>query len=345
MTYKTYTDENGYITCEGKAGIVAKVIAHSASAVNGKEILTFEVQYPRLILSELNTHRMLSKNSASSRAIPFKKMCEQLTARPVRFGQTNPGMQDKGEDYNASIKIGSGNGGFGYMESSYNPGEYWDVAKRRAIEFAKGFHDAGYAKQIYNRLVEPFQMVKTIITATEWNNFFWLRDDDAADPTIAELARCMKAAKDASVAQVLEPGEWHLPYVWSKKVDGCRIYGIASDVKHEYHVLSLEDAIKVSSARCAAVSFRNTDYDLEKSIQVYERLVGDERKHASALEHQATPMVECSFSDLGEENYSRNPDSWQTGISHTDRDGNLWSGNFCGWLQHRKLIAGENKAG
>jgi hypothetical protein len=83
------------------------------------------------------------------------------------------------------------------------------------------------------------------------------------------------------------------------------------------------------------------DYGLEKCQQVYERLVGDDRKHASALEHQATPMAphrHALYNDI-------DPFTWQVGVSHMDKDYVLWSGNFKGWIQHRKLIPGENKAG
>jgi hypothetical protein len=29
------------------------------------------------------------------------------------------------------------------------------------------------------------------------------------------------------------------------------------------------------------------------------------------------------------------------GITHQDREGQLWSGNLRGWIQHRKLIPNE----
>jgi thymidylate synthase ThyX len=88
---------------QGKYGIRARVLKKSRSAITGAIFITFEIEYPRLILAELNTHRMLSKNSASSRAIPYAKMLQQLTARPVRFGEANPGMQDKGTDHSGIV--------------------------------------------------------------------------------------------------------------------------------------------------------------------------------------------------------------------------------------------------
>lgn len=320
------------ITVEGKAGIKATILKHSESIHSGKQLVTFEIEYPRIILAELNTHKMLSKASASSRAIPFNKMLESLKGRPVRFGQANPGMQDKGADFDKRFNIV-----FGDSTLNVSAEDYWQLAKESAIDFAFAYYTEDFAKQIYNRLLEPFQMMKTVISGTEWRNFFWLRNHEAADPTLQELARCMQEAHEKSVPYALHPGEWHLPYV---AFEGG-VYSI------EGQVLTLEEAKKVSAARCAAVSFRNTDYTLEKSLQVFERLVGDERKHASAFEHQATPMAESEqyTPDTFGRNIPFEPETWQDGISHVDRKGQLWSGNFCGFIQHRKLIDGENIPG
>ena len=332
---------------QGKNGISAEIILDSISEV-GIRLTTFELVYPRIIHAELMTHRVFSRNAASSRAIPFTKMKEQLTAAPVRFGAANKGMQDTGEDFAAMVRAPDN----GY---SCLPNVAWEYARNSAIDWATAFHDAGYHKQIYNRLTEPFQMMKTIVTATEMPNFFWLRNDVAADPTLQELARVMFDVYNNSKPTLLKSGEWHLPYVGScydykeKNSIGTGDFGLVYFIGAAQ--LSLEDAIKVSSARCAAVSFRNEDYDLEKSQQVYDRLVGDERKHSSAMEHQATPMAEwCeNIEDCtgGIPSTIINnpilPKTWEKGISHIDRDGQLWSGNFRGWIQHRKLIDGENR--
>jgi len=328
------------IVVEGKHGIKATVLKDSICHSNAR-LTTFEIEYPRIILAELNTHRMLSKNSSSSRAIPFDKMVQQLTGRPVRFGQANPGMQDKGEDYSEPVRLYPEVTGYSLHDYFGTPHEAWDEAKDHAIYFAQEFKEAGYHKQVYNRLVEPFQMMKTVISATEWLNFLWLRDHEAADPSLAELARVMREAREASTPVPLNPGEWHLPYVETERDELNVVEYYIHDNTHlgGRYYLDKEDAIKVSAARSAAVSFRNVDYDLKKCQQVYERLVGDDRKHASALEHQATPMKTDGFAN------GMWPYTWEDGVSHMDKGFNLWSGNFKGWIQHRKLIPGENKAG
>jgi hypothetical protein len=313
------------IIVEGQFGTKAKILADSISPA-GIRFTTFQIEYPRIILAELNTHRMLAKNSASSRAIPFKKMVEQLTGRPVRFGAANKGMADAGP-HDALI-------------NGYTAEQWWDLAKLSATRFSDEFHEAGFAKQIYNRLTEPFQMMRTVLSGTEFDNFFWLRNHEAADPTLHELARVMWEARQQSVPVLLQPGEWHLPYVptlVSSDGSGAFYYLNDDDVGTTGHI-PLEQARKVSSARCAAVSFRNIDYGLEKCIEVYDRLVGDDRKHASAFEHQATP-AKHNKCIVGQ------PDAWEEGISHMDRDYQLWSGPLRGWVQYRKLIPGENHTG
>lgn len=330
----------------GKDGIKVTVLAYSISP-QGVPLITYEIEYPRLILAELNTHRQLSRNSFSSRAVPFLKMLQQLTGRPVRFGANQGGMQDKGEDYSEPIRYEVDG-----RVWKYKPVTAWELAKKDAIKHAKAFCDAGYHKQVYNRLLEPFQMMKTVLSATELSNFWWLRDDLAADPTLAELARVMREAMEETTPELLQPGEWHLPYIYGKAVaeDGTIIgYQMNEEIGEEGRLLTLEEAIKVSCARCAAVSYRNEGYGLEKSIEVYDRLVGSDKKHASAFEHCATPMRTHGFYPHSNPEYSRKvqynnlwvPMTWEEGITHVDRKGQLWSGNFKGWIQFRKTIPGE----
>lgn len=334
-------------TVEGKFGFKATVLKDSISPA-GIRMRTFEIEYWRGILAELNTHRMLSKNSASSRAIPFEKMKQQLTGRPVRFGAANPGMQDTGVDARFPIEIP------GHPHTYYNAEDAWGEARADALCHAESLFDAGYHKQVYNRLTEPFQMMKTVVSYTEGNNLFWLRDHGAADPSFQELARVMRLADEASTPTLLQPGEWHLPYVEFFRGDGdSAMYRISNDMAEPlttYGFVDLDTAIKVSTARCAAVSFRNVDYGVSKSIEVFNRLVGDARKHASAFEHQATPMEAPRMLGLGDDgtgliNVANDPFTWEPGVSHSDRNGQLWSGNLRGWVQHRKLIDGENIPG
>lgn len=342
----------------------ATVIAHSKSAVTGKEIFTFELEFPRIILAEFNTHNALSKNASSSRAIPVATMLKQVRenpAFPVRFGAANSGMQDKGQHTDlVEIEMGT-------IHEVGSPEYIWESAAKIASEIAESYHNAGYAKQICNRLIEPFQMMKVVMTATELNNFFWLRDHDAADPTIAQLARLIKEAKDASVPEVLKPGEWHVPYyndgVWRPQnelvtsIDDFTPSGVFVD-KFGH---SLEHALVISASCCAQVSYRKLDDTIEKARGVVARLnlkgeEPDQPVHASPLEHQATPITERRSEVIhdygnGERYYvgqnvnQIDPSTWQEGITHMDRDGQFGSGNLKGFIQHRQLVSNHVKVG
>lgn len=325
------------IEVNGKGGISVRLLAYSQCRDSEISLATFEAVYPRIIHCELLTHGMLSFNSASSRATPFEKMAQNLNGAPVRFGKNQAGMQDQGESFAQELEAD-------WLKVAIGPEEAWREAKREALQWSKLFYETGYHKQVYNRLTEPFQMMKTLITATEFANFFWLRNHDAADPTLQELAKVMHEALEQATPQVLLPGEWHLPYVETEvDASGELEYFIEAEHGTEPQYLTLEEAKIVSGARCAAVSFRNTDYTLEKSKQVYARLLGDDRKHGSAFQHQGTPMDYSSYRKST--NVSTDPHTWQRGISHSDRQHQLWSGQFRGWVQLRKLIAGENVPG
>ena len=308
----------------GAGGIYAKVVADSVSDTSPR-LTTFEVKYPRFIHSELMTHRVFSRNAASSRAIPVGKMADQLTATPIFWGSNQSGMQAGKELSNEALKKAK---------------DIWERARLNARMAADELHALGLHKQHTNRLTEPFCMIKVLITATEFNNFFWLRDHEAAQPEIKELARVMYEARELSGPFYLEAGEWHLPYVerhW--EATGEPEYYIFAG-EGIIQKLTLEEALKVSAARCAAVSFRNVDYTLEKSLEVYERLLGADRKHASAFEHQATP-ADNEFGEI----YTKHGTDFQKGVTHHTTNGQAWSGNLKGWVQHRQLIPGHYKKG
>lgn len=336
----------------------ATVIAHSQSAVTGKEIVTFELEFPRIILAEFNTHNALSKNASSSRAIPVPTMLKQVRenpAFPTRFGAANTGMQDKGHHSDlVEIEMGT-------IHEVGSPEYIWESAAKIASEIAESYHNAGYAKQICNRLIEPFQMMKVVMTATELNNFFWLRDHEAADPTIAELARKIKEALGASTPEILKPGEWHVPYYnngcWKPSFKFSKLDEPTAnmvDVKFKENEVvvdafghSLDHALIISSSCCAQVSYRKLDDTIEKARSVVARLnlqgeEPDQPVHASPLEHLATPF---EYPDYQTMLSGRLFSDWEEGVTHVDRDGQLGSGNLKGWKQYRQLVPNNVKRG
>lgn len=301
--------------------ISAKIIAHSKSSVNGKEIVTFELEYPRFIHAELMTHRLFSRNAASSRAIPVAAMIEQVRtnpALPVHWGANQAGMQAQ-KALSQTLQ----------RSAMY----LWRQAARIAASTAEQMVKLNLHKQVANRILEPFQMMKTVVTATEFDNWFWLRKHADAQPEIRVLAEKMWEALEASGGVVIAPGDWHVPYFKGDIFDGVWCDECDESV-------SLEDALAISSSCCAQVSYRKLDDSVEKARTIYARLVESEPVHASPFEHQATPMEPTDKWDCTDDgvNIARWPYTWEQGITHAGRDGKLWSGNLCGFIQHRQLI-------
>lgn len=295
--------------------ISAKIVAHSKCAITGKEIITWELEYQRFIHAEFMTHRLFSRNAASSRAIPVAAVIEQVRnnpAMPIHWGQNQPGMQAK-EELSSALR--------------HSAMFLWKRAAKFAATVAEGLIRIGLHKQATNRILEPFQLIKVVMTTTEDDNWFWLRNHEDAQPEIKELARLMLEAKEKSTPFVLRPGEWHVPYVE-------RVLNPRGDVLYWDaglgRALKLREALAISSSCCAQVSYRKLDDSLEKAQMVYNRLVESEPVHASPFEHQATPIddAEADFDYL----------TWPEGVTHMDKEGELWSGNFCGFIQHRQLI-------
>ena len=282
--------------------ITAKVICDSISP-SGVRLTTMELNYPRFIHSEFMTHRMFSRNASSSRAIPVKRMIKQVAenpAMPIHWGKNQAGMQAREE--------------IDHLNGTY----LWEDSAQYVAENCRIMADFGYHKQIVNRLLEPFQWIKVIVTATEWDNFFKLRLHKDAQPEMMVLAEHMKKAMDESIPTELHPGEWHLPYI---SVDDCL-------------KTTTDNFVKLSVARCARVSYLNHDNstpNIDKDIALADKLL--EAGHMSPFEHQATPMPAIIY-----ENKHPYDCDWVKGVTHQDRDSRYWSGNFRSWVMHRQLI-------
>ena len=212
--------------------INAKVIEKSVSPA-GKVITTFQLRYPRFIHAEAKTHRQLeqgveeyqivltqdagfmactdlSRNASSSRAIPVRKMLDSIMAEPatpIHWGTNAPGMQAHTElEQPAKVQVQS----------------LWNEACIAACEFADKMEKLGAHKQIVNRITEPFQHISSIVTATEWSNFYELRNHPDAQPEIQELARAMLEADEVApiffrLGSLEKASAWHLPYITLKE--------------------------------------------------------------------------------------------------------------------------------
>lgn len=249
--------------------IKAEIIADSVNE-SGSRLTTFILQFPRIVLAEFNTHRMISKNSASSRAIPFSKMSEMVRNNPfipIAFQKTHSGMQGsecfEGDDHLSCV-------------------EQWLIARNSAVEQATKLHTKGITKQLCNRVLEPFMYHTVICTGTEWENYFSLRAHPAAEIHIADLAEKMLKEYNSSTPKVLLSGEWHIPF--GDKFDDSRLvrYTMNSS-KDELDELK----VKIATARCARVSYQNFEGkdDYNADIKLHDILAS--QGHWSPFEHCA----------------------------------------------------------
>lgn len=238
----------------------ARVLVDSINKAKVR-LTTIEVVFPRFILAEFNTHRAFSRNSASSRAIPVQRqleMIEQNPFVPMRFPKNQKGMS--ADEYWVP-------GDFEYDQAV----DIWIQARDAAVSQVKLLLQLGVHKQIANRLLEPFMWHTVIVSATEWDNFWKLRIDPAAQPEMHRAAEVMKQAYDASKPQRLYRGEWHLPLL---------------DFEEDNRIPA-EERIKVAIGRCARVSYLTHDgqRDPFADIDLYMRLrTGG---HLSPFEHVA----------------------------------------------------------
>ena len=346
--------------------IKAEVVTYSQTP-QGDKLLTVLVTFPRYILAELNTHRMLSKNSASSRAIPFKKMVESVQNNsfiPIAWQKEHKGMQ--GSEYLSE-------------EESNECRLNWLGARDKAIRAAIDLTSIGCTKQLANRLLEPFMMHTVLITGTVeggWDNFFDLRcpqytqtsldndeflvfkskkevikfynkkEDDftadywfkinkgMADIHMMQLAECIYDAMNEATPKQLKAGEWHVPF--EDKINLQQLELLTSSQKQEV-------IIKVSSAMAARTSYTivgdEKEFTLRQQLDLHDRMASAVPFHASPFEHCAKVMTQNEY-----EMYYRGKSTYlkaDGGIFPYEAYG--WCRNFRGFIQYREILEQQNK--
>lgn len=327
--------------------IEAKVIADSKNEF-GQRITTFILTFPRYLLAEVNTHRMLSRNSASSRAIRFQQMVKRYQDNPfipLRFQKDHSGMQGteyfEGAEHEQCIAL-------------------WLDAKDAAIKEATRMHTFGITKQLANRCLEPYMMHTCLLTGTEFENFFALRAHEAAEIHFQDLAKKMLVAINESEPVQLKAGEWHIPFgdkmdfkpidiipfVPSKSIEGLPL----GETKY---LIDLKDIralkVKLATVRCARVSYNTQDNDntIEKDLELHDRL--EKAGHYSAFEHCACAMSKdqydysCNAVEVSHKVPGANPQSQDVFQGWIPDKNKGWCGNFRGFIQYRKMFLTENR--
>ncbi len=317
----------------------ARVIADSITE-EGHRLITFEATCWRPVLAEQNTHCVLSRNSASSRAIPVSKQLDRFDndfAWPIVWPSEKPGMQGgselQGDDLRDALSLWEWMGKDISEKISHYVQLHPDPSTR--------LH-----KSMLNRWLEVGLWQTQIISATQWDGYFWQRCHKDAEPHIRAMAQAMKDAADASEPTLLKPGEWHLPY-WGDtgghESDWDDAYNrVLNSLKEgpKLDYISFTDEVTAiakacSAARCARVSYltHNGERDLREDLDLYNRLtsnrVGSEDPpHASPLEHVAMPWDDNI-------QYVTLPDRERTRMGPLPR-----LGKFVGWLQLRHQVLG-----
>lgn len=286
--------------------ISAEIIADSINS-EGCRITTFVLLMPRFILSELNTHRAFSRSSASSRAIPHKRMIESVTSDPfipVFWGKEHSGMQ--AQEYFTAEEVDE----LGLTSD-------WLEGAEAMIDLSERMTSKGTSKQITNRLLEPFLWHQVLVTATDFENFFSLRADNLAEPHLEVLGNLMLEAYNSSIPIFLKTGDWHVPYGGNtifNPDEKVKFEELLKDYKFIDKKLEVRFNLAIASARCARMSYNQFDgtFSYEKDIDLFKRLsaVG----HFSSLEH-------CARAEANRK----------------------YNGNFRGFTQLRKLFPNENR--
>lgn len=240
-----------------------KIIADSVAPC-GKRLTTITATYPRFIHAEIMTHRDRARNAASSRAIPWSKMRQQIMENPVIplvFGSEQKGMQTGGE-----------------VSDPAEAQEKWLAARDAALHYADQLHSQGVHKSLVNRIAEPWMWITVVMSATEWANFFRLRCHTDAEIHFQKIAGMIREALAANIPKNVEYGVWHTPFI-----DGQEF----GELLHDF---SGEEIQQISVARCARVSYLTHEgkRDPRKDLELFDRLVqGSGFGHWSAHEHVA----------------------------------------------------------
>lgn len=321
-------------------GFKCEIVADSKNTF-GNRITTFLITIPRIVLAELNTHRMFSRNSASSRAIPFKRMRRAVMKDPfipLNWMKDHSGMQGT-EYFTSPVK-------------RWLLRRLWLTARTFAVLFAWCLNKAGLSKQICNRILEPWMWHTVLVTATEYENFFSLRANDQAEIHIQRIAYMMLEEYNKSIPRQLNEGEWHVPFLDKIIQAGMKVIPDKREGMSTYEWFL--NMLKVSVAMCARTSYtvvgeQSKQPDFMADVKLHDRLAMS--GHWSPFEHVAKPM---NNKEISEHRLTQmetgckipNPVSaeYENDMQFRTRMILGWSGNFCGFIQYRKYFSNENRS-
>ena len=259
--------------------MIKATIAQDSTNSNGDRLLTFSLTYGRLIHSEMLRHRAASHSVKSSRAIPLKKYRKEVEENPympVKFGTNQKGMQ-AGEETDATASHGK---------------TVWKISAKIACLMHSMMEKANIHKEVANRILEPYVWVEETLTVEHdaLVEMGKLRIHEDAQEDIRVVIEMMLEAAEQNTPLLLKNNEWHLPYVVRKRSENDdKLSYFDNDGK----LLTLDEAIICSAARCARSSYANHDNSMttyENDSKLADRLIGSDPMHLSPFEHQARPF-------------------------------------------------------
>jgi hypothetical protein len=277
---------------------------------NGARLTTFEMSHPRIVHADFMTHRLLSRNGASSRAIPIEKVLQRIEddpVIPVWWGKNQKGMQAQQELEEPALSEAKAK---------------WLEGGKNALALSRALGALGLHKGLSNRVTEPWAFITMVVTATEYENFFALRGHPDAQHELQKNAyEAIKLYKE-SKPQELKAGTWHLPFV--SGYDFEELLGAG---------FSIDDICKVSVGRCSRISYltHESKRDPRDDVKKAEDLAKD--GHMSPYEHVAQAMTHDEWTAWAS-------DQAQEWIKNRVPVGNLW-----GWRQLRKTLKSEHNFG
>lgn len=291
-------------TMDSENLISAEIIADTYCEFTDERVTTMEVTMHRFVLAEFNTHRVFSRNSASSRAIPVSKQLDKVVnspAWPITWPSEKPGMQ--GGTELEGVNLSEAQELFENIHSH---------TTKLVDSYLVNHPDAGdrLHKSLLNRLLEPFMWHKVIVTSTEWQNFFRQRSSTytklaqpeimvAADEMLIALETSDPFIIDSSIMESsnLTPDKWHLPYV------DPNARKFASKVWDETGLPDIYTLAAISAGRCCRVSYltHGGDNDPADDVRLYNDLMSASPRHYSSLEH---PCLASRYSEVPAGNLS-----------------------------------------
>ena len=314
--------------------IKVEIVADSANSF-GDRLTSLVLTYPRIIHSEMMTHRMFSRNASSSRAVPVDKMIKAVrenTFCPFEFQKSHKGMQGSeyftGADRQECINL-------------------WLESAELALQQAEKMKAKGISKQIINRILEPYQYYTVLITGSieGWQNFFNLRcpsykliglDEEnvksrkewlekiqfssalhpsmypktdvewlqinkgQAEIHMMDLAEKIYDAVNESTPKQLKAEEWHVPFK-----DNIVLYTEWDNFIFDNNT-ELKDVItniiKISTAMAAHTSYTTVGNEpvksYEKWIELHDKLIAYDPPHSSPMEHCARAMSDEEWQEF-----------------------------------------------